>query len=92
MLQPRKASQISRPRADQNAEKPHASDLFQQHVEIEGGAAPQIVAVHFEKDLRGSSSFVAQTCEEIPFRIELRGGAEFGHDVVRDAMDAHARP
>jgi hypothetical protein len=46
------------PESDKNAEKSHASDTLQQHVEIQGGAAPEIECVRFQKGLRGPSSLI----------------------------------
>jgi hypothetical protein len=52
------ASQISSPESDKNAEKSCASDILQQHVEIQGGAAPEIQCMRLQKDLRGPSPLI----------------------------------
>jgi hypothetical protein len=44
--------------SDQNADKSHASDLFQQSVNIEGGAAPEVHCMRLHEDLRRPSPFV----------------------------------
>jgi hypothetical protein len=78
--------------SDQNADKPHASDLFQQSINIEGGAAPEVHCMGLQKDLRRPSPFIVQKREEFPFRVELGGGAELRHHLARDAVDAHTGP
>ena len=80
------------PESDNNAEKSHSLDLFQQDIEIQSGAAPEVGCVVLQKDLRGSSPLIVQQGKEFPFRVELGGGAELGQHLARDAMDAHARP
>jgi len=91
-LQPRYASQMSSPRAKSNAEQPHGFRHLQQHVEIQGGAAPEIGCVRFQKGLRGPSPLIVQQGEEFPFSIELGGSAELGHHLARDPVDSHAGP
>ena len=54
----------------------HASDILQQDVEIQGGAAPEIQCMRLQKDLSGPSPLVVQQREEFPFCVELGGGAE----------------
>jgi hypothetical protein len=44
--------------SDKNAEKSCASDILQQHVEIQGGAAPEIQCMRLQKDLRGPSPLI----------------------------------
>jgi hypothetical protein len=48
------------PQSDKNAKKSHSSDLFQQDIEIQRGAAPEIRCVCLQKDLRGPSPFIVQ--------------------------------
>src|SRR5664279_5255530 len=48
--------------------------------------------MRLKKGLRGPSPFSVQEREELPFRIELRGGAELGQHLASDAVDTHARP
>ena len=66
--------------------------LLQQHVEVQGGAAPEIQCMRLQKDLRGSSPLIVQQRKEFPFRVELGRGAELGQQLARDAVDAHAGP
>src|SRR5271166_5065941 len=80
------------PESDNNAEKSHSSDLFQQDIEIQSRAASEIGCMVLQKDLRGSSPLIVQQGEELPFRVELGGSAELGQHLARDAMDAHAGP
>jgi len=54
----------------------HASDILQQDVEIQGGAAPEIQCMRLQKDLSGPSPLVVQQREEFPFRVDLGGSAE----------------
>jgi hypothetical protein len=80
------------PERKEDAEKPHASDTLQQHVEIQAGAAPEIDCVRFQKGLRGPSPLIVQQGEEFPFCVELGGSAELGHHLARDPVDSHAGP
>jgi len=52
MLQPRISESDQESESDKNAEKSHASDLFQQSVDIEGGAASEVHRMRLQKDLR----------------------------------------
>ena len=70
------------PERDEDAEEPHAVRSLEQNVEIERRALAEIHRVRVQKRLRGFSPLVAQEGEERPFRVELRGRAEFGHDRV----------
>src|SRR5579872_5810659 len=68
------------------------SALRQQHVEIGGGALAEIVAMRFEKFVRGAAAFLVQERDELPLRVELGGGAELRQHVGDDAVGAHLRP
>ena len=46
--------------SDQDAQKSHASDAFEQDIEIESGAASEIRAMRLQKRLCGPSPFFAQ--------------------------------
>jgi hypothetical protein len=37
-------------------------------------------------------ALIVQESEELPFSIELRGGAKFGQHLASDAVDSHACP
>ena len=91
-LQPAIGEPDQEPEGDENAEKSHGSDLFQQIVDIEGGAAPEVHRMRLQEDLRRPSPLIVQQSEELPFRIELRGGAKLGQHLASDAVDAHAGP
>src|SRR5215468_9094356 len=91
-LQPRKESQIRRPRATRIPARPMASDLLQEVVQIDRRALADIPSVLGEEGLSGATAFVAQHAQEIPFGIELRRCAEPGQNLARDQMDAHPGP
>jgi hypothetical protein len=44
------------------------------------------------KRLAPTFALIAQQGEEFPFRVELRGSAELGQYLARNAVDAHAGP
>ncbi len=48
--------------------------------------------MRLQKHLRRPSPFGVQEREELPFRVELRGGAKSGQHLASDAVDAHAGP
>ena len=74
-LQPRKASQISRPSPIRMPRSPTAvmaSALRQQHVDIGGGALAEVVAVRREERVGALAPSSFQQRNELPFGIELR--------------------
>src|SRR5664279_3831427 len=48
--------------------------------------------MHLKKRLRRPSPLRVQEREELPFRIELGGGAKLGQHLASDAVDTHAGP
>ena len=62
----RASSQYQQPESDNNAEKSHSLDLFQQDIEIQSGAAPEVGCVVLQKDLRRSSPLIVQQGVKIP--------------------------
>ena len=53
---------------------------------------PRSIACVSRKTCVGPSPLIVQESEELPFSIELRGGAKFGQHLARDAVDAHTGP
>ena len=58
-LQPRKANQIEKPEAKENAEEPHRSDTFQQAGEIERRRPTQAAAVALQERFGGLAPLFA---------------------------------
>jgi hypothetical protein len=53
---------------------------------------PRILAVLRQEGVGRAPPFVAQHTEERPFGVEFGRGAEIGHHLAPDHVDAHARP
>ena len=63
-----------------------ASSVFQQRVDVEGGAATEIVPVLRKERVGRGTAFVAEEAEKGPLPVELGRGAEFGHRLGGDAL------
>src|SRR5262249_14547617 len=70
-LQPRKESQISSPSAASMPRRPIASDLLQQNVKVDRRLLAYISGVGAEEGFGGTSSFIAQHAQKVPFGIEF---------------------
>ncbi len=81
---------------DENPEKPHRSDLFQDAVEqaadIVGRALAEIAGMAGEECLGAGTAFFAKRGRELAFRVQLRRCVELDHLLRRDAVEAHIRP
>lgn len=71
---------------------PMPSDLFQQDVEIEGRAAPEILGMALEEGLRRTAALIAQHAEKIPFGDERGRSAKLRRHFGRDTVDTHPSP
>src|SRR5262245_66385473 len=66
--------------------------VFQQVLDVEGGAATEIVPVLRKERVGRGTAFVAEEGEKGPLPVELGRGAEFGHRLGGDPMHPHRHP
>src|SRR5262249_50893048 len=94
-LQPRKASQTTRPSPARMPTRPGrviGSAFGQQQVDMGGRSRADIVRMGGEKLVRAAAALGLQHHEEVEFGIEFGRRTEFRQPVGHDPVRAHCRP